>query len=93
MFQPIMMTRFLLSCSSRLCVLEQKLLHLVQGSPTCEGIQEYKVLPLIVPVGGSPYWTCPDTKYTVMPDDRVFGHIVRPVGFERLKIVSVAGPK
>ena len=64
-----------------LVALEQKLLHLVQGSPTSEGIQEYKVLPLIVPFCESPRWTCPDTKYTVMLDDRVFGHVVGPVGF------------
>ena len=73
--------------------LDQKLLHLVQGSSASEGIQEYQVLPLVVPVCESPYWTCPDTKYTVMTDDIFFGHIVGPEGFERLKAVSVAGPK
>ena len=73
--------------------LDQKLLHLVQGSPSSEGIREYQVLPLIVPFCESPYWTWPDTNYTIMHGDKVYVYTTRSAGFEWVKTVSVWGLK
>ena len=72
-----------------LVVLEQRFLRFVQGSTSSEGIHEYQVLLLIVPYGENPFWKCPDTKLTIMPDDRLYGRIVGPGGSERLDTVSV----
>ena len=72
-----------------LTVLDQTLLRLVQGPTTSEGISVFQVLPLIVVPGQNPFGKCPDNKFTIMPDDRLYGRIVGPAGSERLETTSV----
>ena len=71
-------------------VLEQRLLEPLEGdTPSCE-IRGYRVLPLIIPFGGSPKWMCMESKLSVDPGDIVYG---RQSYDGRIQIVFISGPK
>ena len=71
-------------------VLDQDFLSPVRCARSSVDIQEFLVLPLVIPPGGSPNWTCERTRYTVEPGDTVYGTKVCP---DWVKTISISEPE
>ena len=71
-------------------VLEQRLLKPLEGDKPIGEIRGYRVLPLIIPFGGSPNWICMESKLTVDPGDIVYG---RQSYDGWIQMVFISGPK
>ena len=71
-------------------VLEQRLLEPLEGDTPIGEICGYRVLPLIIPFGGSPNLICIEFKLSGYPGDIVYG---RQSCEGWIQTVSISGPK